>query len=262
MAVVVLLVFFPEYGSGIVRNPEGTEPVNGRRIRRDLIFDDRTDCLIFYDTSFAPDRQAEPDNDVVDTVAGGGGFLNGSITFRNKYAQFFDPTGWKVGFRPDTSQVMQGEHFRIQDICFPFRCACNRRIDDAGRTFPGEKNRHMVSGFDAVVEGGVRQIGDRGRTDPEDLNAPVLCMDKGISVDREFMAVLKEFQIPFHINANLDKPGMAVDPDAIGFHLLNLDPFFKNDSFAVMGRIRHRNTLERVQPSLRKMMVLTRRIWI
>lgn len=112
----------------------------------------------------------------------------------------------------------------------------------------------MVSGcgLDAVVEREIRPVRDRGRACEKYFDAPVLCLDKGIPVGCEFMTVLEEFQIPFYINADLDKPGMAVDPDAIRFRLLDLNPFFKNDSFIVWVKIRHRNILERSPALLSK----------
>ncbi len=73
------------------------------------------------------------------------GFLNEPITFRDQDTQFFDIDGWKVGFRPDSPQVMQGQHFGIKDICHAFRCPGDCRIDDAGGTLPGKKNRHVVN---------------------------------------------------------------------------------------------------------------------
>ena len=99
--------------------------------------------------------------------------------------------------------------------------------------------------FDTIMKWYIRRAKDGERTGGENPDALFLCLDEGVSVGCEFVAVFKEFQIAFHIDADLYKLRMAVDADPIGFGLLDFVSLFKNGRFSILSKFRYKNTRER-----------------
>ncbi len=86
-----------------------------------------------------------------------------------------------------------------------------------------------TGGFDAVVDG-KGKIRDRIRFVLEDLQTPGFRGSEGIPVGAELFLVGVKLKAAFHQDADLDKFGMCINTDSIGFGFLDRDTVPEDDS--------------------------------
>ena len=78
----------------------------------------------------ASNRDAEADDDVIDSVAALCGELGIVVSLHNQHTEFLQVIRYHKRFQPDTGQVVEGQAFGIQVIGFLLGSPGKHRIDD------------------------------------------------------------------------------------------------------------------------------------